>query len=167
MPHIASIVYTPADVERRPPKRYARIALKRAILRPGHGIEGDAKASGGKRQLNVLLAEDVEELHAQGFHTAPGELGEQLVIAGLGPSTLTVGVCLRLGESAVIELTKPRTGCQRFAAIQGCPPNAADGRLGFMARVLHGGEIAVGDAVQLEPVVHVPRTAESASSPLG
>jgi MOSC domain-containing protein YiiM len=151
MPHIASLVYTPADVERRPPKHYARVAQKRALLRPGHGIEGDAKANDGKRQLNVMLAEDLEQLRARGFRAAPGELGEQLVIAGLEPGVLEVGVRLRLGESAVLEITMPRMGCERFAAVQGTARDAADGRLGFMARVLCGGEVAVGDEVRLEP----------------
>jgi MOSC domain-containing protein YiiM len=144
------MTYTPADVERKPATRYARVPLERATLVAQRGIAGDAKG-GGDRQLNVMLADDVASLRGDGFRAAPGELGEQLVIAGLGPGAPAVGVRLRLGESAVIEVTEPRTGCGRFSAVQGRSKGAADGRLGFMARVLHGGEVAVGAAVCVEP----------------
>jgi MOSC domain-containing protein YiiM len=158
MPHVVSIVYTPANVERKPSDRYARVAVERATLVEGSGIDGDAKGRGGSRQLNVLHAEAVASVRGEGFRAGPGELGEQVVIAGLGRGSPAVGVRLRLGESAVIEVTEPRTGCGRFAAIQGRSKDSADGRLGFMARVLRGGEVAVGDAVRVEP-------ADSSASP--
>jgi MOSC domain-containing protein YiiM len=150
MPHVVSITYTPADLERKPSDRYARVALERATLVEGRGIEGDLKGHSRTRQLNVMRSEDVEQLRAEGFRTAPGELGEQLVIAGLGRHALAVGSRLRLGDSVVVEVTEPRTGCGRFATIQGRAHNAADGRLGAMMRVLHGGEISIGAAVRLE-----------------
>jgi hypothetical protein len=59
VPHVISISYTPADIERRPSDRYARVAVERARLVAERGIEGDAKGRGGARQLNVLLAEEV------------------------------------------------------------------------------------------------------------
>jgi MOSC domain-containing protein YiiM len=150
MPHLTSISYRPADVEQRPPDRYARVAVERATLVAGRGIDGDTKGRGGDRQLNVMRAETVERLREEGFRTDPGELGEQLVIAGLGPDTLAPGVRLRLGESAVIEVTRVRTPCGRFAHIQGRTIQAAWGRIGVMARVVCGGDIAVGAAVRVE-----------------
>jgi MOSC domain-containing protein YiiM len=146
---IKRITHTPADVERRPADHYARVALDRAILLENHGIEGDAKAGKGRRQLNVMRAETVGQLAAEGFRTAPGELGEQLVLAGLEEAALAPGARLLLGETAVIEVTSPRTPCERFSHIQGKPISAADGRLGVMARVVRGGEIRVGAEVRL------------------
>jgi MOSC domain-containing protein YiiM len=149
MPHIVSLVYTPAGIEQRPEDHYARVAVASAVLVEGQGIAGDGKGR-GSRQLNVMLAETVEQLRAEGFRTGPGELGEQVVIAGLGPDALPAGARLRLGESAVIEITSPRMPCGRFARVQGKPQDAASGRIGFMARVLRGGEVAVGSAVSPE-----------------
>jgi len=148
--HIVTIVYTPADVERRPEDHFARVPLARAVLLEGHGIAGDIKGRNDSRQLNVMLVETVEQLRAEGFRTAPGELGEQIVIAGLEPDTVAAGVRLRLGETAVIEIIYPRVPCSRFARIQGHPKDAARGRIGFMARVVRGGEISVGNPVHLE-----------------
>jgi MOSC domain-containing protein YiiM len=147
VPHLVSIAYKPADIEQRPEDHYARVAVGRAALAEGRGVEGDTKGRGGERQLNVMLAETVAGLREEGFRTAPGELGEQLVIAGLEPGLLVPGARLRLGEAAVIEVTSPRTPCGRFEHIQGKPIKAAWGKLGVMARVVCGGEVDVGAEV--------------------
>jgi MOSC domain-containing protein YiiM len=146
MAQVVSIVYTPADVDRKPRDHYARVPLDQAVLVEGHGIDGDLKGSRGKRQLNVMRAEAVAELDVLGLQTAPGELGEQLVIAGLGPDDLAPGSRIRVGD-AVIEVAIPRTGCDRFEHIQGTSKEDVAGRLGVMARVIVGGSVRVGDAV--------------------
>ncbi len=156
MPHVVSLAYKPADIERRPAERFARVAAERLTLRAGHGIVGDVKGRTDSRQLNVLLAETVEQLHTEGFRTLPGELGEQVVIAGLTAEVAVPGARLRVGESAVIELVYFRVPCGRFARVQGQPKDAVLGRLGFMARVLVGGEIAVGSLVSEEQRLLVP-----------
>ncbi|HEX6961479.1 MAG TPA: MOSC domain-containing protein, partial [Lacipirellula sp.] len=147
-----SIAYTPRDVERHPRDRYARVAVDRVTLVADRGIEGDAKANGGKRQLNVMFAETVVRLAGEGLATKPGELGEQLVIAGLNELTLGPGARIWIGASAVLELGKLRTPCERFAHIQNTPIEQVIGRIGYMARVLEGGEIAVGSPVEVEKV---------------
>jgi MOSC domain-containing protein YiiM len=152
MPHVVSIAYTPRDIERHPRDRYARVAADRAALVANRGIEGDVKATSGKRQLNVMLAETVAELAAEGLSASPGELGEQLVIAGLDDRSLRPGARLRIGDAAVIELGKLRTPCERFAHIQDTPIEQAIGRIGYMARVIESGAIEVGSAVHLEVV---------------
>jgi MOSC domain-containing protein YiiM len=149
---IVSIVYKPAVIESKPPDHYARLPLARAALVAGRGIDGDVKGNGGKRQLNIMAAEDVAWLRAHGFRTGPGELGEQIVVAGVAPEAWAVGGRLRLGDSAVIEVCEPRTGCARFEHIQGHSRQEVEGRIGVMARVVQGGTIAIGDGVSAEPV---------------
>jgi MOSC domain-containing protein YiiM len=150
MAHLVSIAYSPEEGEVRPADHYARVPVERTTLVEKQGITGDRKG-GGKRQLNVMRAEALEELHAEGFKTAPGEMGEQLVIAGLAPSALAAGTRLRIGETAVIEVNIPRTGCGRFEHIQGKSKKLTVGRLGALATVHAGGEIAVGDEVIVVP----------------
>ena len=147
MPHVASIAYTPRGVERRPTDRYARVPVETATLVEGKGITGDLKGSGGARQLNVMRAETLAELAAEGRQTGPGQMGEQLVLAGLDPAALAERTRLRLGETAVIEIGIPRTGCGRFESIQGATKQSVAGRLGVLARVVVGGDVAVGDEV--------------------
>ncbi|MCI0702463.1 MAG: MOSC domain-containing protein [Planctomycetia bacterium] len=148
-PRVVSIVYTPRDIEsRRPQSHYARVPLQLAKLVEFQGIENDAKGGSTDRQLNVMRAEMLADLNAEGFKTAPGELGEQIVLAGLDPSALVKGARLKLG-TAVIEIGIPRTGCARFEMIQDKPKQQAKGRLGVLARVVTSGEVAVGDAVDV------------------
>jgi MOSC domain-containing protein YiiM len=149
--HVVSIVYRPRDAETpRPQGHYTRVPLKRALLLEFHGIEGDAKGGSGDRQVNVMCAEMLEELAGDGFKARPGELGEQLIVAGIAADSLITGARLRVG-GAVLEVTVPRTGCARFEMIQGKPKQAAKGRLGVLTRVVSGGEVAVGDPVELLP----------------
>jgi len=148
MAHLVSIVYTPRGSEpRRPMGHFARVPLERARLAEFRGIEDDLKGGTGERQLNVMCAEVLDQLRGEGFQVDPGQMGEQIVIAGVTAESLAVGTRVRIGETAVIEVTLPRTGCARFEMIQGQPKQSVAGRLGVMARVVTGGEIAVGDEV--------------------
>ena len=149
MAQIVSIAYTPRDVERRPTDHYARVPVEWATLVEQKGIAGDVKGSGGARQLNVMRAETLAELAAEGRKAGPGEMGEQLVIAGLDPAAFVEGTRLQLGDSAVIEVGIPRTGCARFEYIQGTTKQSVAGRLGVLARIVAGGEVAVGDKVEV------------------
>jgi MOSC domain-containing protein YiiM len=154
MPSIVSIVFRPANVEPKPADHFSRLPLQQASLHVGQGITGDVKGKSDNRQLNIMLAEIVAQLQQEGFQTGPGELGEQIVIAGLDSKSLTIGVRLQLGATAMIELLKPRTGCERFEQIQGRAKEIVQGRLGYMARVVHAGEVAVGDEVSVMTAPH-------------
>ncbi len=156
MGKIVSIVHTPAGIDPRPADHYARVPVEVAILEAGRGIVTDRKGSRPERQLNVMAAETLAQLGAEGYRAAPGQMGEQLVVAGLDVNRLAAGTRLRLGDAAVIEVLKPRTGCERLRQIQGCTPAQVAGRLGVMALVLTGGTIHVGDSVtpiELDEVV--------------
>ena len=151
MAHVVSIVYRPWDAqEPRPQDRYARVPLDRTRLVEFQGIEGDAKGGATDRQLNIMRAETLAELGAEGFKTGPGEMGEHIVVTGVEPAALVAGSRLRIGP-AVVEIGIPRTGCARFEMIQGKLRQSAKGRLGVLARVITGGEIAVGDPVEVLP----------------
>ena len=146
---VVSIVYRPLGTN-RPQDRYERVPAERVRLLAAYGIEGDRKGGSTDRQLNVMHAEQLAELGKEGFKVAPGEMGEQIVITGVDPAALVEGARLKLG-AAVIEVVEPRTGCARFEMIQGKPRHDAKGRLGAIARVVEGGELAVGDAVEVLP----------------
>src|SRR5438309_2247083 len=119
MPAIVSIAYSPPAEVPRPKDQYHRVSVSQANLLAGHGIEGDRKGKWGQRQINVMSAETLKVLHGEGFRTGPGELGEQIVIDGIDVDALPVGARIHLGSSAIIEVTMPRTGCDRFEHIQG------------------------------------------------
>jgi MOSC domain-containing protein YiiM len=143
---LTSIVYRPRNAQASA-EGYTREPLKNALLVAGHGIEGDAKAGGCGRNLNIMSAEVLEQLAAEGFVVGPGRMGEQLILSGIDVNSLPVGARLQIGETARVELTGPRTGCAKLERHQGISREVGAGRIGMMARVEAGGRIAVGDAV--------------------
>src|SRR5438105_15164054 len=89
-------------------------------LLPGLGVEGDAHAGAtvkhrsrvrrdpsapNLRQVHLLHAELFDELMAKGFPVWPGELGENVTTRGIDLLALPTGARLRLGGTAVIEVT--------------------------------------------------------------
>ncbi|HSO27267.1 MAG TPA: MOSC domain-containing protein [Anaerolineales bacterium] len=153
MAFVYSIVYQPTDqkYEQRQ-DNYLRVAAQEVNLITDLGIEGDQKARRhSKRQLNLLSYEWLEKMQAQGFRTKPGDFGEQLILRGLAVEELPSGARLQIGAQAVIEITKPRTGCDRLQAAQTSSIRAIQSRVGMLARVLTGGPIRVGDPVTVLP----------------
>src|SRR3954467_5088648 len=89
-------------------------------LLAGLGVEGDAHqgvtvkhrsrvardpSQPNLRQVHLIHAELHEELLAAGFPVAAGELGENVTTRGVDLLALPTGTLLRLGESAVVEVT--------------------------------------------------------------
>ena len=96
-----------------------------------------------------MAAGSVDDLEGEGFRAAPGSLGEQLIVTGVAIDGLAAGTRLRIGPSACIEVTEPRTGCGKFERYQGKTKAEASGRLGQMARVVVDGVIRIGDPVHV------------------
>ena len=147
MASIVSIAYSPPTEVPRPLDHYHREPAAEAMLLADRGIESDRKGKGDDRQLNIMSAASLAQLREEGFHTGPGQMGEQIVLDGIDVDNLPAGAKLRLGHSAVVEVVEPCMGCDRFERIQGKLKKQARGRLGVMARVTASGKIAVGDAV--------------------
>ena len=148
MAQISSIVYKPAQLATGRPKAFARTRVEQAALIAGHGIEGDVKGGNPKRQLNLMSLEMLEQLASEGFDTAPGHMGEQIVIRGLAVDALARGARLQIGD-ALIEVVGAREPCERFEYAQDKPRQSVIGRVGVMAKVLTGGVIREGDGVRL------------------
>jgi MOSC domain-containing protein YiiM len=146
--NLVSIVYKP-DGEPLRENGFTRIPVQEARLVEGHGIEGDLKGGSEDRHLNIMAAETVRALEADGFRTRPGQLGEQLVIDGLHIDELPVGTVVRIGSEAAVELVRKRTGCNRFEAYQDKTIADTGDRVGMMAKVKSEGTIRVGDSVSI------------------
>ncbi len=119
MASIVSIAYSPPTEISRPKDHYHRVPATEAMLLADRGIKSDRKGKGGKRQLSIMSAATLAQLREEGFHTGPGEMGEQIVLEGIDVDNLPAGSKIKLGLSAIVEVLKPRTGCDRFEHIQG------------------------------------------------
>jgi MOSC domain-containing protein YiiM len=115
----------------------------RAVLLAGHGLEGCAHARpGGKRQ--VLL---VSAAHLRAVGVEPGTIRENLVVEGADVQSWPVGRRVRIG-GVELEVTMICDPCQNMEAIRPGLQAELEGRRGMLARVIEGGELAVGDPVE-------------------
>src|SRR2546430_9154366 len=111
-----------------------------ANLITGLGIEGDKHAV-ATSDRQVLLA-DQEALDEVGVE--PGTIKENLTVEGLHVMGLAVGTRVRLGDSAVLVITKICEPCFRMDEIRMGLKDELEGRRGMVARVVNGGGRPIG-----------------------
>jgi len=117
---------------------------EQVLARAGHGLEGCAHARpGGSRQVLLIDSETLQE-----FGVAPGALKENITTAGVDVPGLAPGTRLRLGKT-VLEITKLCTPCAFVDRVQPGLREKLEARRGMLARVLEGGAIRVGDAIEI------------------
>lgn len=148
------------------------------LLIEGTGVEGDAHAGAtvkhrsrvrkdpfqpNLRQVHLIHAELHDELRADGFDLAPGEMGENITTRGIGLLGLPVGTRLCLGESAAVEVTGLRNPCVQLDRLRPGLMGATqervtldDGKVelrrkaGIMSIVVAGGVVKPGDQIVVE-----------------
>lgn len=178
--------------------RFSKVPVERIELVAGLGIVGDAHAGTlvqhrsrvrrdpnqpNLRQVHLIQVELLAEARETGYELSPGDLGENILTAGVDLLTLPTGTLLRIGD-AVLRLTGLRNPCAQInqfrpgllkvvlATEDGTPRDkpapatgSADARstrvvrkAGVMAVVEQGGEVRPGQpiGVQLPRVPHQP-----------
>ena len=114
-------------------------------LRARFGIDGDANAGGvGPRQVLLVALETLNE-----FKLQPGDLRENVVVAGLPLDDLPSGSVLQLGDSATVRLTYHCEVCKYIGTLGVKPIQLLENRRGFLAVVLAGGVVCEGDSVRV------------------
>lgn len=173
-------------VHSRPDHALAKVTQASIMLIAGAGVAGDVHAGATRRhrarfrptvevpnlrQLHLIHAELFDDLAAQGFAVAPGEMGENVTTAGIDLLALPAGARLRLGEGAVVELTGLRNPCWKLdrwqpglmaATLERGPRCRIIRKAGVMAVVVAGGEVRAGDAI----VVELPAAPHRALAPV-
>lgn len=159
-------------VQRSATHTMGKPACEQIELVAGSGVEGDAHAGAtvkhrsrvardpaqpNLRQVHLIPAELHDELRSAGMHVGAGAMGENVTTRGIDLLALPTGTRLRLGATAVIELTGLRTPC---AQLEGVHPGLqaatlgrdAQGKLvrkaGVMAIVVASGPVRRGDAIE-------------------
>ncbi len=117
-----------------------------ASLVEGLGIEGDKHAAAASKR-QVLLA-DKEALDAVGV--LPGTIKENVTVEGVNIMQLPAGTRVRLGRSAVLEITAVCEPCFRMDELRDGLKQELEGRRGMVSRVVRGGTISVGDPITVE-----------------
>ena len=123
--------------------------VPQARLLAEHGLEGDAHAEGGRRQVSLLSLASIDKMVARGAAVSPGDFAENLTVAGLEVMRLPVGTRLRVGKEVLLEITQIGKACHQGCAIREQVGDCVMPREGVFARVLKEGVVQVGDAIEV------------------
>ena len=110
---------------------------------PGSGFEGCAHANPPKREVLFVSRE-----HLDAVGVEPGAIRENLTVDGVDVHEWQVGQQVRAGE-ALFEITMVCDPCHKMDELRDGLRAELEGRRGMLARVVEGGEVAVGDTVEL------------------
>jgi MOSC domain-containing protein YiiM len=111
------------------------------------------------RQVHLIHAELFDELRPKGFAVEAGDLGENITTSGIDLLALPAGTKLRLGASAVVEITGLRNPCIQLDHFQkglmaATLDKDTDGNLirkaGIMSIVIADGDVRPGDPIRIE-----------------
>jgi MOSC domain-containing protein YiiM len=127
----------------------------KAVLLKDHGLKDDAHAGTPVRQVSLLDMESVRgqiaDAKAKGatVEIRPGVYAENITTEGIDLAALKIGDRLRVGKTAVLRISKIGKECHSRCAIYHQVGDCIMPRKGIFAEVEEGGEIAVGDQIEL------------------
>jgi MOSC domain-containing protein YiiM len=135
----------------RPQRDVPMQEVEQAIAIVGAGLRGDRYNSGsGKRGITLIQAEHLPVIASlSGHHSiAPANLRRNVVVSGL-PLLALIGKQFQIGD-VLLEGTDHCDPCSRMEAALGQGGfNAMTGHGGICARIITGGNIAVGDSLKV------------------
>lgn len=142
----------------RPGHEVPMVALARARLVEGRGIEGDrafrtSGSTSGKRNVTLIQSEHLPVIATLlGRDEVRAEvLRRNVVVAGLNLIALK-GLRFGIGDEVILEGTGPCEPCGKMDTALGEGGfHAMRGHGGLTARVVRGGTIAIGDRVRVVP----------------
>lgn len=124
-----------------------KVSVPAARLIQNHGIEGDAHAGPWHRQVSFLAAESIETARDRGLDVTFGDFAENIATRGIDWKEIPLGARIRLGESALVQITQIGKECHTRCAIYRLSGDCIMPGEGIFGRVLRGGKIHCGDQV--------------------
>lgn len=117
------------------------------LLVKGFGLEGDAHGGDWHRQVSLLATESIAKMQAAGLEVGPGDFAENLTTRGLDLCGLPIGTRLRVGATALLEISQIGKICHERCAIYYQAGDCVMPREGIFAVVLEGGPVRSGDVI--------------------
>ena len=113
----------------------------------GHGVERDAHAGPGHRQVSLLAVESIAKMKAKGLSVGPGDFAENITVESIDLPNLHVGDRLRSGD-VLLEITQIGKECHNRCAIYFQAGDCVMPKEGVFARVIRGGTLRAGDPLE-------------------
>lgn len=111
------------------------------------GLENDAHAEPGIRQVSLLARESIEKIRDKGLDVQYGDFAENLTTQGIDLPSLPVGAKLKVGEKVLLEVSQIGKICHNRCNIFYTVGDCVMPREGIFAKVITGGEIKILDEI--------------------
>ncbi len=123
--------------------------IPEGILIENFGLEGDAHAGDWHRQVSLLAMESIEKIRAKGLDVGPGDFAENITTVGIDLVNLSIGTKIKIGDSALVEVTQIGKECHDRCAIYRQTGDCVMPREGIFVKVLKGGKVKKDDPITI------------------
>jgi molybdopterin adenylyltransferase len=123
--------------------------VRRCELLAGFGLKGDAHGGRWHRQVSLLASESIEKMRQKGLNAEHGDFAENITTEGINLLDFPIGTTLRVGREAIIRMTQKGKECHDRCTIYHQMGDCVMPREGVFAEVLHAGQIAEGDSIEV------------------
>jgi MOSC domain-containing protein YiiM len=118
-------------------------ARERVLAVEGLGFEGCAHGARPRREVLLVSLEHLDRVGVE-----PGAIRENVTVTGADVQAWSLGQRMSVGK-ALLEITMVCDPCRRMDELRPGLRAELEGRRGMLASVVVGGEIALGDSIEL------------------
>ncbi len=120
-----------------------------AQLEIGQGVVGDGHGDDSVREVSLLAMESIDKMTKKGLDVGPGDFAENITTEGIDLVDLPIGSELKLGEGAILQISKIGKECHKPCAIKAQAGECVMPSEGIFAKVIIGGKIKAGDRIEV------------------
>lgn len=135
-------------------KGIPKTRVDEAVFLEGLGIENDAHAQKGDREVSLLSIESIQKQKTCGkikgskISLSPGDFAENITTRDVKLKGLKIGDRLVINNEIILEISKIGKECHNYCAIYKKIGDCIMPREGMFARVIKGGKAKIGDAIE-------------------
>ena len=123
--------------------------VEEVLLVKDHGILNDAHAGNWHRQVSLLANESVDTMREKYPDIPAGAFAENILTEGINLKDLPLGTSLRIGDTALLEVTQIGKECHSDCAIRKQVGDCVMPREGIFAKVIEGGTVKACDTITI------------------
>lgn len=124
--------------------------ITEANLLEDEGIQGDAHAQGGIRQVSLLADESITKMKEKGVIVSYGDFAENIVTKSIDLVSLNIRDTINVGNDVILEVSKKGKECTSPCSIYYQVGYCIMPTEGVFCTVKRSGKIRVGDTVHVE-----------------
>ncbi len=119
-------------------------------LIPDGGIEGDAHANSGPRQVSLLSVEEINKMKRIIPDLMPGDFAENIITQGIELDKVKIGDRIIIGRGIVLEVSQIGKECHSGCEIQMLTGECIMPKKGVFTKVLKGGVVKKDDCLRVQ-----------------